>query len=332
MTLYDTTARDKIDKWRKSWHQTPGISLVFPEEPEKKNQQDIEAKFTAVAEALSDLAPGFSITIRKDDIDLPGFQVTDNLMFCAFPMEQELDPFLQILEGTALMDARLSAETKALVDKIDIPVQLTLYIALFCPHCPEMVKTLAPLALYSPNIHLTIIDGTLFDTAARADDVRSAPCLILDSDFRWTGQVSQNEIVHMILDRDPARLSPQTLRQIMEQGEADWIADQMIKENQMFDAFIQLVCHPMWSVRLGAMVIIEKLASDAPQLAGTLAPILMVVFDDQDITAQGDLLYALGEIGDSGTAAWIKEKKSGFTHPDLVEAADDALESIEERL
>ena len=222
----------------------------------------------------------------------------------------------------------LSKPIRQTLDKIDIPVQLKLYIALQCPHCPNVVRTVIPLALHCNNINLHIIDGSLFPETAQKDKVMSAPCLILDDDFRWTGSVPAQEIVKMITNRDPSQLSTETLKTILEQGDASWIARQMIKKKKIFDGFIKLLLHETWSVRLGAMVAVEELVETEPDLAALLCPSLINLFDGKDVPIQGDILYALGEAGNGKTEEWIKKKLPTLAHQDLIDAATEALDSL----
>jgi hypothetical protein len=186
------------------------------------------------------------------------------------------------------------------------------------------------MALACSHIDLHIIDGSLFPKTADKNGVLSAPCLILDDDFRWTGSVEPEEIIGMITRRDPSQLSAGTLKNILEQGDASWIVGQMIKKGAIFDAFITLLLHDTWSVRLGAMVVVEELAETDPKLAARLPPILIHEFDGKDVTVQGDILYALGETGDRETREWIQSKLHALTHQDLVDAANDALETLED--
>jgi len=195
-----------------------------------------------------------------------------------------------------------------------------------------MVERLIPMAASCPHIRLHIIDGSLFPEAAIADQVMSAPSLILDKDFRWTGTVPEEEIISMIINRDPSRLSTSTLKNILEAGDADWITDQMIQANSIFKGFVELLIHETWSVRLGAMVVVEELAEKAPDLGQTLVPVLTGLFAKKDIPIQGDILYALGEVGNLETREWIKGCISGTAHADLKDAADDAIDAIDSRL
>lgn len=187
------------------------------------------------------------------------------------------------------------------------------------------------MAAYCPQIKLHIIDGSLFPEIAQKDRVMAAPCLLLDQDFRWTGAVSQDEILSMILDRDPASLSTQTLKNILEAGDAGWITTEMIRAKQIFSGFLGLLLHETWSVRLGAMVVVEELAEKAPDLGRLLVPLLTGGFHEKEIPVQGDILYALGEIGDLETKTWILETISNSDHEDLRDAAEDAVAAIDSR-
>jgi hypothetical protein len=106
----------------------------------------------------------------------------------------------------------------------------------------------------------------------------------------------------------------------------------MIQSDTLFQGFLDLLLHPEWSVRLGAMVVVEHLTENAPAMAARLCPVLMKAFDHvSDISIQGDIFYILGETGNQTTAAWIETKMPGLTHPDLKEAAEDALSAIGDR-
>lgn len=315
----DKAARESIQNWQGSGK----ITILASDHKEQK-------KFTGFAGTWTSLSPGLVWETGDRASELPGFALADNIIYSALPMERELAPFLKGLETIAAA-APLPAETRDLMDQIQLPCSLTLYITLQCPHCPAMVDTLIPLAAASDKIHLHIIDGSLFPEKAGADKVMAAPCLILDNDFRWTGQAAQAEILSMILNRDPAGLSTATLKNILENGDADWIAEEMIKRGKIFEGFPGLLVHETWSVRLGAMVVVEALGEQAPDLGLALAPLLMDAFDAKDISTQGDIFYALGEIGNLETTAWIVEKSAGLTHEDLKDAARDALDAIESR-
>ena len=317
------SARDRIRRWKAP--QGTCVTLQVSEHPEHQ-------AFDTFTEEIAPLNSGIHWQRETGKSALPGFRLRENIIYSALPLEGELGPFLAGLEAIAAPG--VSWEVRHLLNRLRQPCELTLYIALQCPHCPGMVTSLISLAAASDQIRLHIIDGTMFREQARADRVMAAPCLILDKEFRWTGTVPETEILTMVLDRDPSSLGTDTLKNILEEGDADWITDQMIRADQIFDGFVGLLLHETWSVRLGAMVVVEELARQAPGLGRTLAPVLMDAFGNREIPVQGDILYALGEIGDLETKAWIRNYKetSAHRHGDLLDAAQDAMAAIDSRL
>lgn len=76
------------------------------------------------------------------------------------------------------------------------------------------------------------------------------------------------------------------------------------------------------------MVVVEALAEKAPALCSDLEKILIEVFSTKDIPVQGDILYALGEIGTPTPGDWIAAQQEALSHEDLKDAAKDAIQSI----
>ena len=66
-----------------------------------------------------------------------------------------------------------------------------------------MVEDLAPLALASDLVTLTVIDGLLFPEMAEPNGVKSAPTLLLDDRVRWSGRTPLSEILDVMLNQDP---------------------------------------------------------------------------------------------------------------------------------
>lgn len=226
---------------------------------------------------------------------------------------------------------RLSELICSSLATIEVPVELKLYVARHCPHCPGVIRTLIPVAVECKNIHLKIIDGAIHTEEAAQDKIMSVPCLILDNNFRWTGALNLEEVVEMILNRDLSALGTSSLKMILEEGKAGWIARQMLDYHNIFPGFIALINHETWSVRLGAMVVLEEVAEEDPDLAVTIAPSLLKSFSKADIPTQGDILYALGVAGDHSVKEQLLALIEQISHPEVLEAAHEAVEAIESK-
>jgi HEAT repeat protein len=151
--------------------------------------------------------------------------------------------------------------------------------------------------------------------------------LILDDDLRWNGQIDIQEVIRQCIQRDPAKLSVASLRQLLENGEAPRAADLMITRNELFPALIDLIADERWSVRLGAMVTAEYLADQSPTLAARLLTPLSERFARLAEPVQGDVVHVLGQIRSDATAAFLKSVATGPYAESVREAAAEALEA-----
>ena len=244
------------------------------------------------------------------------------------PTGKELEPFL-----SALFDGDGQAQNRPLstykkVHQIRVPALLKVYITPHCPFCPAAVKQLLCLAAVSESIKLTIIDGAFFPEMAASDKIQSAPTVLLDDQFYWTGSIRIEEIVDMILNRDPSRLSASSLEAMFEEGKAVEVAGMMLDSGKIFSAFTELLVHKKWPVRLAAMVAFETIAEENRTLVHQTLPSLLDFFLTAEDTVKGDILYLLGKSGDKGIIPKLETVLNGPYGVDVKEAAQEALESL----
>ena len=322
--MIDPKNSQTLLSWEKKQTRPHPLEIVSTDHGEQE-------RFESFGHSLANLAPSIRVNTSARQTPLPGLLLRENIIYSALALGKELPPFLKGLSCIQTRAPKLTPPVQALLDQIHVPCDLTLYIAMQCPHCPGVVNTIFPLAVFSDKINLHIIDGTLFPETAQRDKVMSAPCLILDNGFRWAGAVAAEEVLSMITQRDVSSLSSQTLKTILEQGDADWISREMIQAGTIFQGFVQLLFHDTWSVRLGAMVVVESLAEENPDLALQLCSPLILAFDHSEIPVQGDILYALGETGNIETKRWVEKRIRNLENEDLKEAAQDAIDSITSR-
>jgi hypothetical protein len=279
--------------------------------------------------ALKEYLPQLKVkSERESDQPLPGVAVGENLLFHMVPEGTKLRPFLDALGQLSLPatvdDGTISERLAAL----EMPVRLRVFIAPQCPHCPHTVRSLVPLARHSENVHLRIIDAELFSDLAATATVRSVPTIILDGDYRWTGMPPLAEMLALAQDRDPVGLGPQSLRDMIEAGRAPQLAQMMTDRHQVFPAIADVLTHPRWSVRLGAMVVFEYLSESAPDLTQSLADLLWQRFETVDEGVQGDVLYLIGEAELHSFKPRLQRLLANTPPANVAEAAQEALEKL----
>jgi hypothetical protein len=322
MTAITDTDKERIRQWGRGLDGD--ITLRYA-----TTSHAMDGRFKSFADQVADLAPG--VRSKKDGdavVSLPALFVGSHAAYQALPVDRELEPFLAVLGDNSAFADRIAPYVRQRLAQLSVPALVKVYITPHCSFCPATVSMLLGLAACSGHVWVTVIDGELFADAARKDGVSAAPTVILDDRFRWTGAVDAGELVTLMLDRDPAGLGPEALRGMIEDGNAEGVAGMMAERGIIFPAFIDLLTHPRWSVRLGAMVSFETLAERDPGLAGEVVAPLVAVFADVDDGVKGDLIHVLGESKNRAALPFLENVAAGEVDEEVKAAADEAIEKI----
>jgi glutaredoxin len=285
-----------------------------------RGQGAADAPLAAFCERFKALVPDVRVrNAPEESFRVPAMIIGRhaNIAYQAVPEGKELPPFLEAL--SAAVAPELPQSEKPLTAMV-LPAELTLFISMQCPHCPHSVRQLTALAESSPRLRVSIVDGVLFDQEAKVHAIRSVPTLILDNRMRWVGRIDMDEVLNQCTRRDPADLSPGSLRQMLEAGDAGPAAALMVQNNKIFPALLELLMHERWSVRLGAMVTMEYLTDQAPLLAARAVKPLWERFSQASESVQGDVVHVLGQI-DSEVAVFCLQQIAAGKFADSVKQA-----------
>ena len=285
--------------------------------------------FHEFCDDLTRLVPKIKISkVEADPQDPPQILIGSALRYQAVPTGYELQPFLEALAAFESDSLKIAEPIKILLKKNKLPAALTVFIAPQCTFCPQMVRRLITLPLMDKKLQLTIIDGTLFPEMMQTYQIRSAPTLLLDEQFRWTGSIPLEELIDTINTRDPVSLSPASIESIITEGGAGRLAAMMLEAEKLFPAFYDVLTHHKWPIRLGAMVVIEEIADKNPDLSAQALRPLWDRFHEASVEIQGDILHVFGEIGDPRSVSWLETVLSDNFDEEVKEAAKEAAEKI----
>jgi glutaredoxin len=287
-------------------------------------QSDAIVRF---CDALSRQVP--KIRVKKETADpdeMPAIQIHHGLLYQAAPAGTEIAPFIEALQMAVSETAQIDKSISSQLEAIDLPTHLVLYVAPQCSFCPQAVRQLLPLPSANHHIRLTVIDVISFPELAEKDNLQSVPTLILENQFRWTGPFQTDEIVQMMVNRDPSALGPLSLEMMLKEGDAWRLAQMMLDDGHIFPAFYELLTHPKWPVRLGAMVVMEELIERNLDLALQTIEPLWQQFHKVDDRVKGDLLYLFGQTGQKNIAPCLKDILNGDFEQEVKEAAREALD------
>ncbi|MBW2107950.1 MAG: thioredoxin family protein [Deltaproteobacteria bacterium] len=315
--------KQRIQQWNEGLRRDVTLQLVTTEDKRS-------SKFEHFCDMLCGLAPCVRLTREKEASEEPPvLAVGPRLEYHALPMGHELDPFLAALSQGPAEPAQLTRPVQEAVAAITLPVFVKLFVTNHCPQCPETVRRLIRFHNASEQIYVTVIDGGLFPDIAAQYGVRSAPTVLLDNQFRWTGPVPLEELAHLAAKRDPSRLGATSLENMIKDGKAFDLARIMLEHKQIFPALLDLLVHEKIFVRLGAIVVLETIAAEDPCLAGQVVDPLWSRFPDAPDPIKGDILYVMGTSGARHAVPMLKAVLDGSFEEPVKEAALEALEALE---
>jgi glutaredoxin len=278
-------------------------------------------------ERVRALLPQVSIA-REDDpgLEFPLMLLPNGVRYQGVPQGNEVAPFIEALAG------RIAPLADRFRDRLNAasypPAALDLYVTAQCPFCPQAVRRLMPLAGANRFTRLTIIDVSLFPEPARRNGIQSVPTLVLDGPFRWTGSIVLEEIVALMVSRDPSSMGPTSLEMMLREGAAKRLARMMADSNAVFPALPELLCHAQWPVRLGAMVTVEELNVMAPDLGRQALEAAWNRFEGVSDPVKGDILFLCGEVGERSVMPRIKAVLQSDASVEVRAAAEEALEKL----
>jgi len=309
---------NRIESWQKQLTQNISFKIL-------SRNLSPDDQFYAYGHLLESKCDQFKIDYQLIDKELPEIQLKDNLHFHALPEGTELMPFLNAL----MYNIQSPDLDSQYADIHTLPLTyLTMFVSPHCPHCPTTLQQLLPLAWLNPEIHLTIIDVGLFPEKAEAHKIQSVPAIVYQN-FLWTGQIKLSEIIDVIRN-NPEQWQQETLQRMLSEGKAEQLAEVILEKGHFFDNFHQLMGHELLSVRLGAMVCVEYIADENKELAKTLCDKIWQMIPGSTIQVQGDLIYLMGVCGTITHISLLKEFLNQAENPDIKDAIDEAIETIQE--
>lgn len=274
---------------------------------------------------FSSLVPNIEIESQKSDL-YPSVSIGNNIEYLAAPSGNELSPFLDEILSMSKSGRIVPENLKEVLSRIEEPFTIDVYVSTFCPTCPYTVRQMIGAAGFNPNIIVRVIDTELFTELTGENKIMSVPTVIV-RDMRWSGEVKFSEILEFIVDVEPREMSAHSLSRMLKDGEASKISAYMLESGVIFPSFMELLLNEKWSVRLGAIVVMEEISEISRELCETIVPFILKNYGNMTHQVKGDLLYVTGL---SGARDIIPDLQRIFDETENEELKTAALEAIEE--
>ena len=209
---------------------------------------------------------------------------------------------------------------KNLKDRGEIDAEVKVFIAPLCPVCPYVVEEVCSL----PIKKIEIIDVTDYPEIADEYDIMATPTVVIGK-VKLVGKVSREEVLEWIRRGYDKK---EYFAKLLREGSAEDVVREVKKDGDA-SVLVDLLAYKDFMVRLGAMVAIEELAKENPEIVKKVKDKIRELLKHEDERIRQDVAMLLGDIGDESDREFLEEllKEGG----DVEESAREAIDEIERR-
>ncbi|MBU1221238.1 thioredoxin family protein [Myxococcota bacterium] len=135
----------------------------------------------------------------------PALVVTDmdesilGIRFFGIPAGYEFVSLLSALVEVGTGKVELKKETIDIVNSINKPVHIQIFVTPSCPYCPGAVRTGHQMALLNPNITADMVEAQEFAALSNRYHVMGVPRIVINENSYFEGSLAEQVYVERVL-------------------------------------------------------------------------------------------------------------------------------------
>jgi glutaredoxin-like protein len=119
--------------------------------------------------------------------------------YYGIPSGQEFGAYVRDIVAVSTGETGLDESIKADLAEIDEPVDITVFVTLTCPHCPQAVETAHKFAIENPMITSEMVESQEFMDLAQEYGVRGVPQVNINGeDGEFTGAQPPQQFLEQV--------------------------------------------------------------------------------------------------------------------------------------
>ena len=126
------------------------------------------------------------------------------LQFSGIPSGHEFNSLILAILWASGTDIKLDDSLKAMIERLDQPVHLEVFVSLSCHNCPDVVQALNQFALLNDNITTEMIDGGLFQSLIEERDIQGVPSVYLNGQPFANGKIEISDVIDKLAEKFPS--------------------------------------------------------------------------------------------------------------------------------
>lgn len=237
----------------------------------------------------------------------------------------------------ALADPEAARALEGTLQALEKETEILLFMGAHCTVCPHQLRSVATVALASPNVVLEVVETSHDPDLAARYEVRSVPTTVVDDELIMVGVVPAHELAMRLVERQSPDHAKRVFAAILGSGRIDAAAERLA-DGRGTDAFMEL-----WE-RSGAeeqgaeqRQIMLRTAEESllydPTGLTPLVPRLLAGLEDggaltSDDDFRADTADLLGRIGDPAARSTL-ERLADDPDRFVARAASQALNELD---
>lgn len=289
------------------------LSTDHPENP----------RFKKFIEAFVSLSERIRVEVRESaEENLPAIVVGGKVYYHAIPDKTEFTPFMDAISLSVKDRPLIPAKNRA---------DLKVVVMAGCIHCPNAVRNAVRFAFSNNGVRVSIIDGMMFKDAIEKFDIKSAPTTIINDQVFLTGVIPENDLTRWVRKTNEKHFSIDDFVKMIKEGNAHKLADMMIDDGTIYPDFLSLLWDDKWSLRLGAMVVLEDIYEKKSPLIKTVIKEIEKHLFDNDLRNRCDAAFLIGNIGGKDSIPTLKSAMTMRQEDIFLECVEEAISLIRSR-
>ena len=227
--------------------------------------------------------------------------------------------------------ANIFSEGSAMEQLVELVehVEIVVFTAQGCPNCPHAVRAASSLAAANSMITVSVVDAAESAELASRYQVRSVPTIVVNGDLTIVGVVTREELAQQLVELQGPGADDSIFVSLVKSGRLDDATSRLVN-GRGISAYARLWNESTLEGRISLSLAAQNALDEDAGSLDTLVEQLLPGLDTDDAARRGDTADLLGEIGHQSARSAL-EKLLSDDHPDVAEAAEDALASIDER-
>ena len=122
------------------------------------------------------------------------------IKYSGLPSGYEFGSLIEDIKNVSKWEADVSSKAIEILNKIDKPVTIKVFVTPTCPYCPKAVGTAHKFAILNKNITGEMVESLEFDKEAEEAGVSSVPHIVINGEVEFVGAYPDEQFAEYVLE------------------------------------------------------------------------------------------------------------------------------------